>query len=138
MSSYSGIIRVDLTKLGEQQITVNRADRLWLPKFVGRGGVVFANPTDAVLQIRFSEDGGEGDVWAIKDGYRNTESGLFSQIFVTVLTPGAGSQIYFMTGRGIEGGYASSDGLSPSIGAGAPQSDPAAFYAVNQIHQTHI
>lgn len=116
MSSYSGVITLDLHAVGEKRLNVNAANRLWLPKFVRLGTEVFENPTDCIVSIRFDQSGSDGDVWAIRDGFRTSESGPFTHLFYTVLTRGINDRLCLMSGSNVSGGYANADGLSPSIG----------------------
>lgn len=121
MSMLNGPTDIDLTAIGERKYLLNVCNRLWLPKFVIRCGVVCTNPLDAILAIRFDENSA-ADIWALKDGYRNTESGDLRTALVTVLTKGTSSILSLMTGIDVIGGYCNGDGLSPAISDGATES----------------
>ena len=122
---FSGIVRIDLTKAGEQVYDVTAADRLWLAKVVSLQGVVKVNPHgDAahtpILGIRIQERSNDQMPWAIFDGYMNSFSGNFSKLYVTVLSnPNGDAEMFLNTGTGVAAGYCDPDGLSPVVGQGA-------------------
>lgn len=117
---FSGILRIDLTKTGEQVLDVSAATRLWLAKHVMFGGIVKANPV-ATIAIRIQHPSNDQLPWGLVDGYMNSFSGPYSKLYVTVINAAGATEMFLNTGSGVAGGFANTDGLSPEIGLGASE-----------------
>jgi hypothetical protein len=123
--NFPGIVRVDLTRIGQVRYDVTQANRLWLAKVAAVAGVVYTNPYGDVghtpiLGIRIDDQNNDQIPWALFDGYMNSFSGVFSKLYVTVLAnPASAAQMILNTGNDVAGAYCNYDGLSPTVGAGA-------------------
>jgi hypothetical protein len=121
--NFPGIIRIDLSKLGEVRYDVSGADRLWMAKFVLFGGAIVENAVaganSPILGIRIQEQSNDQMPWSLQDGYMNSFSGKFTRLWVTVLAnPSSLPQMFLNTGNGVAAAYCNPDGLSPVVGAG--------------------